>query len=196
MTNLVLSQILSLMTAFVAPDAAADGPGAGRHHRERGAGLCERLECTDAQRAKIDAIRAEHREELADERAEAKRLRAALKAERTAASPDPKKIASLEAELDGLKAAMKQARAETRTEISAVLTPEQRAQLAASKAERKGKGKAHRKGKGKGKGKGKAHAKAERDGKAHAKAKRGGKAGGKGKALAKRERVEARRLAG
>jgi Spy/CpxP family protein refolding chaperone len=183
------------MTLLVAP-ASAEDAGGGRHGK--GAGMCERLECTDAQRTRIEAIRAEHREETADERAEAKRLHAALKAERSASKPDAEKLARLQSELDALKTGLRQARSESKAEISAVLTAEQRERLGAMKAERKaehGKDKAHGKREH---GKNKVHAKRERgpEGKAQAKRERGpqGKAqakrerGPQGKAQAKRER--------
>jgi Spy/CpxP family protein refolding chaperone len=179
MTHTILAHLLSMMTMLVAP-GAADEPGArGRH--DKGAALCERLECTDDQRARIDAIRAEHREDAADERAEAKRLRQALRAEQSKPSPDAEELARLRASLETMKTSLRQQREVSKAEISALLTPEQRERLDAMKAERERgpKGKAHAK-RGKGKGKGKGNAK----GKAHAKR-------GKGKAGAERARGRA-----
>lgn len=156
MTHTILAHILSLLTLVVAP-AAADEVGAhGKHHGKR-AGLCDRIECTDDQRAQIDAIRDAHRQDAADERAAAKPLREALKAERKKAEPDAAEIARLEASLDALKAEIRRGREASKAEIAALLTPEQRATLDAMKAERK----AERKREGKD-GKGKAHAKRER----------------------------------
>lgn len=187
MTHTILAHILSLLTLVVAP-AAADEVGAHAGHHGKRAGLCERLECTDDQRAQIDSIRDAHRQDAADERAEAKRLHDALKAERKKAEPNAEEIARLQASLDAIKASIRRDREASKAEIAALLTPEQRAELDAMKAERKkggkkgGKGKAHAKRDGKGKGgKGKAHAKRERGpegkgkGKAHAKRARGGR---------------------
>jgi Spy/CpxP family protein refolding chaperone len=214
MTHVILSQILSMMTLLVAPEASE---AHGRRHAAR-ADLCERIECTDDQKLRIDAVRDAHREGAADERAEAKRLREALKAERHKASPDADEIASLQASLDAIKTSMKRDREASKAEISAVLTAEQRERLAAMKAkhkaERRGKDKASAKrergGKGKasakrergpeGKAKGELHAKQGRgpEGKAFAKRGRGGpKSLAKADLRAKRERgpkakVEAR----
>lgn len=187
MTHTILAHILSLLTLVVAP-AAADEVGAHAGHHGKRAGVCERLECTDDQRAQIDAIRDAHRQGAADERAEAKRLHDALKAERKKAEPNADELARLQASLDAIKASIRRDREASKAEIAVLLTPEQRAELDAMKAERKaerekggkGKGKAHAKRDGKGKGgKGKAHAKRERGpegkGKAHAKRARGGR---------------------
>ena len=190
MTHTILAHLFSLMTLWVAP-SAADGAGAheGRHGKR--AELCERLECTDDQRAKIDAIRSAHREAAADERAEAKRLHQALKLERSKAEPNAEELARLEAALYTVKTSLRQQREASHAEISALLTPEQRERLDAMKAKqaerkRDGKGKAHAKRDGKGKGK--AHAKRgpEDEGKDEAHAKRGLEGKGKDEAFAKR----------
>ena len=137
MTHTILAHILSLLTLVVAPAAAdeVDAYVAG-HHGKR-AGLCDRIECTDEQRAKVDAIRDAHRQDAADERAEAKALREALKVERKKAEPNPEEIARLEAALDSVKAELRRDREASKAEIAALLTPEQRAELDAMKAERK-----------------------------------------------------------
>lgn len=195
MTHTILAHLLSMMTMLVAP-AAADEPGAHAGRHGKGAGMCERLECTDEQRVRIDAIRDAHREDSKDERAEVKNLRSALKAEESKANPDAEELARLRAALDTAKLALEQERHETKAEVAAVLTPAQREQLAAMKAEhRKGKkgkdGKAH--GKGKKGERGKAHAKLGKKadkgerGKAHAKARKGDGAE-RGKAHAKARR--------
>lgn len=171
MTHTILAHILSLLTLVVAP-AAADEVGAHARHHGKRAGLCDRIECTDDQRAQIDAIRDAHRQDAADERAEAKALREALKVERKKAEPNPEEIARIEAALDSIKAELRRDREASKAEIAALLTPEQRAELDAMKAERKAERERHGKD-----GKGKAHAKRGPEGK-----------GGKGKAHAKRER--------
>jgi Spy/CpxP family protein refolding chaperone len=186
MTHTILAHLFSLMTLVMAPSADGAGAHEGRHGKR--AELCERLECTDDQRAKIDAIRTTHREATADERAEAKRLHQALKLERSKAEPNAEELARLEAALYTVKTSLKQQREASKAEISAVLTPEQRERFDAMKAKHgrdgKGKGKAHAKRDGKGKGKGKAYAKRSPEGKGKAHAKRGPE--GKGKAHAKR----------
>jgi Spy/CpxP family protein refolding chaperone len=191
MTHPILSQILSLLAFIVPPAAADDEPGARGHRGKGTSGLCERLECSDEQRVELEAIRAEHHRERADERAEAKRLREALKAERREADPDPADLSRLRAELDAHELERREAKARLDAEIAAVLTPAQRERLRMLKAERKAergeKGKAKRADRGHGKN-GKVHAKrkAERgeNGKAHAKRK--AERGKNGKAHAKR----------
>ncbi len=196
MTTTMLTSLFALMSTFVAPEASADGPETRRHHK--GHGMCAKLECSDEQRTEIKAVRAEHKAEMADARAKAKEIKAALHAERGSPDANPERVAELRAELDAIKAELRQAREETRTEVGALLTPEQRAALAEMRAERKAR-KGKRGGKGKGKarkgkrgGKDKVHAKGKRGGKdkARAKGKRGGKGkrGDKGKAFAKGKR--------
>ena len=179
MTHMILAQILSMMSVLVAPDARA---AHGGRDAER-ADLCERLACTDDQRTKIDAIRASHREDMADERTEAKRLREALKAERKKPSPNAEEIARLQASLDAVKAEMRRGREAKKAEISAVLTPEQRERFAAMKAKHEAKRKAHGE-----RGGGKAKASRGPKGKAKAHASRGPKDRAKDGLQAKRER--------
>jgi Spy/CpxP family protein refolding chaperone len=188
MTQTILAQIFSMMTLLVAP-AAADEVG-DHVRRSKGAGICERIECTNDQRVAIDGIRAEIRKEREGARAEAKRLHDALKAEEAKARPDPQVIAKLRAELEANRAAHKQAKMAAKAEIAALLTPEQRERLAAMKAERGEKGKAHGKRSDGEHGKAKAHGKRGdgEHGKGKAHAKRSDGEHGKGKAHAKRER--------
>jgi Spy/CpxP family protein refolding chaperone len=162
----VSSALLSLLSIVAAPDAGAAAKD-GAHGGRRGHGeLCEKLACTDAQRAEIDAIRSAVRTETQDERAAMAALKLELRAAKQAAKPDPVVIDGLRAKLKALHATMKSAREQSRTAIEAVLTPAQREQFAAMKAE-------HAKKHGKGKhGKGK-HGKGKHDGK--------GKHAGKGK---------------
>jgi len=189
MNTIIFNGLFSLLTAFAAPEAVADGAGADRGHRGRGQGMCEVLECSDEQRTQIKAIRAEQREATSDERARVKEVRAALHAERGSPKPDAAKVASLQAELDTLKTAMKKAKQESRTEVAAVLTPEQRERFDAMKAKRAGqkgkKGKAHARSKDE---RGKASARAGKQGKrskAHARVGKPGKRGKPGKASAR-----------
>jgi Spy/CpxP family protein refolding chaperone len=87
------------------------------------------LDLSDAQKEKIKAIFASHKDEGAALREQAKADREALKAAASAAKPDPAVVgaAFLKVRADGetAKAKMKAVRAE----IDAVLTPEQRAKL-------------------------------------------------------------------
>lgn len=182
MTSTLFTAIISAMTMLAAPQAAGDDPGTSRGHRGKGARMCNELQCSDEQRTQIKSIRAEHRRDVADERARAKELRAALQAERGSPRPDTERIQGLRAELSALKTEMKKAKHQMRSEVGAVLTPEQREQLAAMKAKRKANKKARRNGK-RGKKGAKAHGKrgpkgaktqGKRDRRDEARAKRGG----------------------
>jgi Spy/CpxP family protein refolding chaperone len=87
------------------------------------------LDLTDAQKDKVTAIFASHKDEGMAFRAQAKADRQALKAAASAANPDPAAVgaAFLKVRADGQAAATKMKA--VRTEIDAVLTPEQRAKL-------------------------------------------------------------------
>ena len=167
----VSSALLSLLSIAAAPDAGAAAKE-GEHGGRRGHGqLCEKLACTEAQRAEIDAIRSAVRTETQDERAAMAALKLELRAAKQAAKPDPVVIDGLRAKLKALHATMKSAREQSRTAIEAVLTPAQREQFAAMKAEH---AKKHGEGKHGGKGK---HGKGKHGGKGkRADGERGGKA--------------------
>jgi len=87
------------------------------------------LDLTDAQKEKVKAIFASHKDEGMAFHAEAKADREALKAAASAANPDPAAVgaAFLKVRADGQAAAAKMKA--VRTEIDVVLTPEQRAKL-------------------------------------------------------------------
>lgn len=154
MNSIIFTGVLSIITTLVAPQLSADDPGGGRGHRDKAERMCQQLECSEQQQARIQSIRAEHREQMADERARAKQLHAALRAERSAESPDAQRVQTLRAELSALRDQMKADRRDERAEVSAVLTPPQREKLEALKAERKAKRKGDRKGNGKAKRRG------------------------------------------
>lgn len=137
MNNIILSGILSILTTFVASPAATDASDRSGSHRGQADRMCQALQCSDEQRVQLEAIRAEHREQMADERARAKEIRAALQAERGSPNPDKETMERLRAERKALAATMKEARQDKRAEMSAVLTPDQREQWEAMRAERK-----------------------------------------------------------
>jgi Spy/CpxP family protein refolding chaperone len=87
------------------------------------------LDLTDAQKEKVKAIFASHKDEGMAFHAQAKSDRGALKAAASAVKPDPAVVgaAFLKVRADGQAAAAKMKA--VRTEIDAVLTPEQRAKL-------------------------------------------------------------------
>jgi Spy/CpxP family protein refolding chaperone len=119
-----------VLSAALAAGAALAQPGPGPNRLAQGIrAAMATLDLSDAQKEKIKAIFASHKEEGAALRAQAKADRDALKAAASAAKPDPATVgaAFLKVRADGeaAKAKMKAVRAE----IDAVLTPEQRAKL-------------------------------------------------------------------
>ena len=108
--------------------------GEGRHHRgfmsER---MAQKLNLTDAQKAQIKDLNKQFREQnkafFESARATFKEYRAAKQANDTA------KMQQLQPAVDANKAQMKQLREAQRTQVLSVLTPEQRTQLEAWKAQ-------------------------------------------------------------
>ncbi len=100
------------------------------------------LDLTDAQKDQVKAIFASHKDEAMAFHAQAKADRAALKAAASAVKPDPATVGAaflkVRADAEAAKAKMNA----VKTEIDAVLTPEQRAKLdgwiAAHRQQRRG----------------------------------------------------------
>ena len=103
-------------------------PAPGRFARGVRAAMAT-LDLSDAQKDKVKAIFASHKDEGLAFHAQAKADREALKAAASAANPDPAAVGAaflkVRANGEAVKAKMKA----VRTEIDAVLTPEQRAKL-------------------------------------------------------------------
>lgn len=138
MTKWVMTAMFGL-AMFGAGDAQAAREGGPRH--ERGAGkLCERIECSAAQEAKIAQIRAAQGPAMKAEKAAIRDLKAQLVAEYKKERVDTTKVQALREQLEGRKAAMKRQHEAMKAQIEAVLTPAQRARLAELKAERGQKG--------------------------------------------------------
>ena len=133
---MTMAAVLALSTtvAFAAPH---EGKG-GRHGRggraEFGARFAEKLNLTDAQKAQIKTVRQNFREQnkafFDSSRNVFQQFREAKKANDTA------KLESLKPQLEANRAQMQQLREQEKTQILAVLTPEQRTQWEALKAER------------------------------------------------------------
>ena len=128
---------LTASLAFAAPhDGFGKGGKRGRHGRgEFGAHMAEKLNLTDAQKQQIKDLNQSFREANKPffESAHALRMQArdARKANDTA------KLDALKPQLEAQREQMKQLHEAQQQKIAAVLTPEQRAQLDAMKAERK-----------------------------------------------------------
>ncbi|HEX2059182.1 MAG TPA: Spy/CpxP family protein refolding chaperone [Thermoanaerobaculia bacterium] len=133
---MTMAAVLALSTtvAFAAPH---EGNG-GRHGRggraEFGPRFAQKLGLTDAQKEQISSIRQSFREQnkafFESSKSTFQEFRAAKKAGDTA------KVESLKPQLEAARTQMKQLHEQQRTQILAILTPEQRAQYEAMKAER------------------------------------------------------------
>lgn len=149
MTKILTSALfgLTLLTAGSADAKRADGE---RH--ERGGKMCERLTCSDAQKAQIKQIRETVKSKVAGEKTAIRELRKQIAAEYRKDRLDQARLGDLYRQLDARKSTVEGARRAAKAQIHGLLTPEQRAKFA---AEKRGAGKKH----------GKKHAKARGFGK-------------------------------
>lgn len=147
--HLMLTGTLALAAALTAIPAFAGG---GRGHR-RGPGfglkLLEKVDATAEQRAQIEALKDEMRQELAPVREAMQAKREEMRALWSAETPDRDAILAKHAEMDEVRSALRARRVEFRLAVQQILTPEQRARLAELRPER-----GHRGGRGFGKGPG------------------------------------------
>jgi Spy/CpxP family protein refolding chaperone len=150
MTKMVMTAVFGL-TMFTAGDASAGG-----HRGDRGAKMCEHLECTAAQQAQLAQIREAHKPAMQASREAIRDLKQQLVAEYQKERVDTAKVAALRQQIDAHKATAEREREAMKAKIEAILTPAQRAKLAEFKAQHKGpKGKGHHRGLGRGPGPGK-----------------------------------------
>lgn len=147
--NTIITRItLGLVTfgltgALLAGDAQARGAG---HDGKRVDRMCQRLECTADQRTKIAKIQETQGPGLKAEREAMRALRQQVRAEWAKASPDVRALDKLDDQIAAHQAKIHDARRAAMLQIHAILTPAQRAKLAAA-MDRKGKGEG-RKGEG------------------------------------------------
>lgn len=156
MTKFVMSAVFGL-TMFAGGDAGA-APVDGPRHEARGGKMCEKLGCTDAQKAQLKQIRDGVKDKIKVEREAIRGLKQQIAAEYRKDKLDSARLRDLYGQLDARKGTIEGYRRAMRAQVHAVLTPEQRAAVA-DKLERRaerghGKGKGHGKGRGKGHGKG------------------------------------------
>ena len=125
---------LSASLAFAAPHEGKGGKR-GRHGRgEFGARMAEKLNLTDAQKQQIEAINKGFRENNKAVFESARDLRQEFREAKRA--NDTAKLESLKPQMETERAQMQQLRDAQRAQILALLTPEQRTQWEALKAER------------------------------------------------------------
>ncbi|MCB9755583.1 MAG: periplasmic heavy metal sensor [Myxococcales bacterium] len=140
--------------AHASPGPAARGDGKGKVAR-----VCDRVECSDDQRAQIKQILNDRKSAHMADRAKARQLTAQLSAERSKPAPNEAELSRLHAQLSALRDANRARMRETAAQLREVLTPEQQAKVAQAR-ERRGdrsgaKGRGHGRGHGpKAKGRG------------------------------------------
>ena len=125
---------LGASLAFAAPQAQnSQWQGRKGHHGFMGEKMATKLGLTDAQKAQVKSIKQQNHEAnkafFQSARATFHEYRAAKQANDTA------KLQELQPTVDANKAQMKAIREQERTQILAVLTPDQRAQLDAWRAQ-------------------------------------------------------------
>ena len=126
---------LGASLAFAAPQAQ-NGQwqhGGKRHHGFMSEKMAAKLNLTDAQKAQVEAIKQQSREANMAFFQSARETFQAYKAAKEA--NDTAKLQQLQPTVDANKAQMKAIREQERTQILGILTPEQRAQLDAWRAQ-------------------------------------------------------------
>ncbi len=138
-TSLLVSSV-GLVT-IASAKSYGDGPGCGRSSHHAGTGqydggkgrhlkhLARRLNMTDEQRADIEAVLDNSREQMAEMRAEMRANRAQLRDLTRQAELDEAAVRGMADRQGDLKAEMIVLRARQRSEMKALLTDEQIAQL-------------------------------------------------------------------
>jgi Spy/CpxP family protein refolding chaperone len=133
---------LTASLAFAAPHEGGMGGRRGRHGQEFGQRMAAKLNLTEAQQQQIRDLNEKFREtnKAVFEGAHAlhKEFRDAKRANDTA------KLESLKPQMEAQRAQMKQLHEAQEQQISALLTPEQRTQWEAMKAERQQRREKHR----------------------------------------------------
>lgn len=136
----VLASSIGLVTV-VAAMPSGDGPGCGRSGHHMGHGrhfggygsklerLADHLNVTDEQRAAIRAITDDSRQQMAELRDEMRANRGQLKGLTRQTPLDEAAVRSVAVKQGDLKAEMIVMRARQRSEMKAILTDEQRAEL-------------------------------------------------------------------
>lgn len=125
---------LTASLAFAAPHGRGMGGKRGRHGQEFGERMAAKLNLTDAQKQQIRDVQTSFREKNKAIFESAHALRKELREAKNAG--DTAKLESLKPAMETQRAQMKQLHDAQRQQILALLTPEQRTQWEALKAER------------------------------------------------------------
>lgn len=133
MNHSLIAGILTTLAFAAAPEPSTPRAGAP-DSRSFGSPLCHRLECTETQKAAVAKIEQAQRAEAAEVKKELQAARAKLAAEFAKPKLDAATIDKLQAEINGFHADLANVRLDSLKDIHAVLTPDQRAKLAAKLA--------------------------------------------------------------
>lgn len=125
---------LSASLAFAAPHGGMKGGRHGRHGGAFGQRMAEKLNLTDAQKQQMRDLQKSFRENNKQVFEDAHALRKEFRAAKEAG--DTAKLESLKPRMEAQRAQMKQLHDAQQTRILALLTPDQRTQWEALKAER------------------------------------------------------------
>lgn len=132
--NWMIGALVLMVTALAAGDVLAKGRGRGGPGRGQGAlggtGPGAGLDLTAEQQQRLAKLRAEHSAQMAETRAALQVKRTELRALWLADSPDRQAILAKQAEMEPLRAKLRQARVDHRLVVHTLLTPEQRVRWA------------------------------------------------------------------
>ena len=162
LTAAVLISTLALVTAYAQKTRGGNGSGYGngngafepgegpgcpggrgmhKHGKgDRGMRWIEQVDLTDAQKSQIDTIREEKKTQAAPLRESVRALKEQMRVQWQADVPSEGEILALHRQIHDIKGQLAELRIQTRIDVIAVLTPEQRAeaqQFMAERAERR-----------------------------------------------------------
>jgi Spy/CpxP family protein refolding chaperone len=138
---LALFALMGAGAAHAGPPAGKGGKdphGPGAEGDDHAAGICQRLECTDDQAAKLKAIKQSTRQTIKPLRAQIKDLRKLYADEWVKDKPDAKKLADLDAKIDGAQDAIHAKMRSSMMEIHDILDGAQREKMREMIAKRGG----------------------------------------------------------
>lgn len=115
---------------FAGEALAQGGPGGGGPRQGRLARLAQHLNLTPEQRQQIRELRQEMRQELEATHARIREVRQQIRQEWTSGQPDEATLLALHRELSTLQQVVGERRIRMRLAVHAILTPEQRQQMA------------------------------------------------------------------
>ena len=129
-TRILLPAIGGLALLGLGSAAAAKAGSADARAERPHGGLCARLECSDQQKQELQAVMTELRADTKADREAIERLQAKLATELAKAKPDEKAMQATLAAIETHEHELRARAFDAMMEVHALLTPEQRAQMA------------------------------------------------------------------